>query len=81
MTYVHSLVADDYTSIEFMMDFGDSEQEQEEKKTKERKINHSNSIISLKATMSDALLSEMMHSVDLQSLFHPEITTPPPEQI
>lgn len=79
MTLVCSFVADDFHSIEYLADFGDTESEKEEKKTEERKINHRYIPIKFRIKANPYLLQEMMHTVDLASLYHPEITTPPPE--
>ena len=81
MTLVHSFVTADHISMEFMVDFGDSESEKEEKKTEERKIKHRHIPITLRIKANADLLQQMMHSVDFASLYHPEITTPPPEEV
>jgi len=81
MTLVHSMFADDILSMEHIIDFADSESEKEEKKTEERKINNRNLPISFRVKTNHDLLQEMMHTVDLASLYHPEITTPPPEVV
>jgi|GEM_PF-4447499 len=81
MALVCSFVAEDFHSIEYLADFGDTESEKEEKKTEERKINHRYTPITFRIKANQDLLQEMMHKVDLASLYHPEITTPPPEVI
>lgn len=76
---MHSFVDGDQLNVEYMADFGDSESEKEEKKTEERKINNRFIPISINTNISQGFLEAMMHSVDFVSLYHPEITTPPPE--